>query len=199
MKILRKTDEGFNLTLGGCLFFALEPQNFLPFCKITFTLFEGKDIDEVIEKKDLTGKIEEQIKAAESLLNLYLRTKVEIRGFENELKEELPKEALREAVINAIAHRNYQIPSTIRIFIFSDRIEFITPGRLPNGVTLENIKFGVHVERNPLVVSYLAKMGYMTQIGSGIPRMIRLTKEYTGKEPQFEERDEEFIVRIFRS
>ena len=66
-------------------------------------------------------------------------------------------------------------------------------------VTLANIKLGVHSERNPLIVSYLAMMGYMTQIGTGVVRMIRLLKEHTGKEPEFEERGEEFVVRIWRA
>ena len=151
-----------------------------------------------MKKKDLEGKLEEQIKAADTILNLYLKTKVKIKGFENELKSEIPKEVLREAVVNAVAHRDYHIASQIRIFIFDNRIECRNPGKLPNTLTLENIKLGVHSERNPLVVSYLAKMGYMTQIGTGIIRMIRLLKEHTGREPDFEERDQEFIVRIWR-
>ncbi|MGB9846107.1 MAG: ATP-binding protein [Desulfotomaculales bacterium] len=111
---------------------------------------------------------------------------------------ELPLEALREAVVNAVAHRNYHLPAQIRIFIFSDRIEIISPGKLPNTITLENIRLGVHAERNPLLVSFLSKMGYLTQIGTGIIRMIRLLKQHTGKEPEFEERGEEFLVRIRR-
>lgn len=146
----------------------------------------------------MEGKLEEQIKAADTVLNLYLKTKVKIKGFENELKPEIPKEALREAVINAIAHRDYHLASQIRIFIFTNRIEIISPGKLPNRVTLENIKLGVPSERNTLIVSYIAKMGYMTQIGTGIIRMTRLLKENTGNEPDFEERDQEFVVRIWR-
>jgi len=65
------------------------------------------------------------------------------------LHHEIPPEALREAVINAIAHRDYHIPAQIRIFIFDDRIEIISPGKLPNTITLENIRMGVHAERNP--------------------------------------------------
>jgi len=146
----------------------------------------------------LEGNLEEQIKAADTVLNLYLKTRVNIKGFENELEPEIPKEVLREVVVNAVAHRDYHITSQIRIFIFDDRLEIMSPGKLPNGITLENIKLGVHSERNPLIVSYLAKMGYMTQIGTGIVRMTRLLKEHTGKEPEFEERGQEFVVRIRR-
>jgi len=177
MKILTRMDGDLFFTVGGYLLFGLNPQKEFPFCKITVAKFEGNEIGEEFEKKDLEGKLEEQIKAADTVLNLYLKTRVEIRGFENELKPEIPREVLREAVVNAIAHRDYHIASQIRIFVFDNRIEIISPGKLPNVVTLENIKLGVHSERNPLIVSYLAKMGYMTQIGTGIIRMIRLLKE----------------------
>lgn len=198
MKILTRQDKKLVFTVGGYLLFGLNPQKEIPFCKITIAKFEGNKIGEEFEKKDLEGNLEEQIKAADTVLNLYLKTRVNIKGFENELKPEIPKEVLREVVVNAVAHRDYHITSQIRIFIFDDRLEIMSPGKLPNGITLENIKLGVHSERNPLIVSYLAKMGYMTQIGTGIVRMTRLLKEHTGKEPEFEERGQEFVVRIWR-
>jgi len=198
MKILTRLDKNLVFTVGGYLLFGLNPQKELPFCKITVAKFEGNEIGEAFEKKDLEGNLEEQIKAADTVLNLYLKTRVRIKGFENELKPEIPKEVLRELVVNAVAHRDYHIASQIRIFVFDNRIEVISPGKLPNRTTLENIKLGVHSERNPLIVSYLAKMGYMTQIGTGIVRMIRLLREHTGKEPEFEERDQEFVVIIRR-
>ncbi len=198
MKILTKTNEGLVFTVGGYLLFALNPQKHFPVCKITIAKFDGNEIGEEFEKKDLEGKLEEQIKGAGRVLNQYLKAKVKIEGFGNELRFEIPMEVLREAVVNAVAHRDYHMPSQIRIFIFDNRLEIMSPGKLPNTVTLENIKLGVHSERNQLIVSYLAKMGYMTQIGTGIPRMIRLLKEHTGREPDFEERDNQFIVRIWR-
>ena len=198
MKILTRQDKKLVFTVGGYLLFGLNPQKEIPFCKITIAKFEGNKIGEEFEKKDLEGNLEEQMKAADTVLNLYLKTRVNIKGFENELKPEIPKEVLREVVVNAVAHRDYHITSQIRIFIFDNRLEIMSPGKLPNGITLENIKLGVHSERNPLIVSYLAKMGYMTQIGTGIVRMTRLLKEHTGKEPEFEERGQEFVVRIRR-
>ena len=198
MKVLTWMDEKLVFTVGGYLLFGLNPQKEFPFGKITIAKFDGNEIGEEFEKKDLEGKLVEQIDGADRVLNQYLKTKVKIEGFGNELKFEIPKGVLREAVVNAIAHRDYHIPSQIRIFIFDNRLEIMSPGKLPNTVTLENIKLGVHSERNQLIVSYLAKMGYMTQIGTGIPRMIRLLKEHTGREPDFEERDHQFTVRIWR-
>jgi len=199
MKILTSYESDTVTTTGGLLFFGKHPEHHLPYCKVTIVRFPGNDIGEKFEKRDIEGKLIKQIEGTERALKEYLRSETKIKGFEKEEPLfEIPVESLREAVINAIAHRNYQLPSQVRIFIFDDRIEIKSPGKLPNTVTVENIKLGFPLHRNPLIVSFLAKEHRMTEIGTGIPRMIRLLKEHTGREPDFEERDQEFIVRIWR-
>jgi len=199
MKILTFYEDDLVTTTGGLLFFGKHLEYHLPYCKVTIVRFPGNDIGEIFEKKDIEGKLGGQIERTENVLKDYLRSKTKIEGFKKEVPRfEIPIESLREAVINAVAHRNYQLPSQIRIFIFDNRIEIISPGKLPNTVTVENIRFGFPLHRNPLIVSFLAKEHRMTEIGTGIPRMIRLLREHTGKEPDFEERNQEFIVRIWR-
>jgi len=199
MKILTSYESDMVTTTGGLLFFGKHPEHHLPYCKVTIVRFPGNDIGEKFEKKDIEGKLIKQIEGTERVLKEYLKSETRIEGFEKEEPLfEIPVESLREAVINAVAHRNYQLPSQIRIFIFDNRIELKSPGKLPNTVTVENIKLGFPLHRNPLIVSFLAKEHKMTEIGTGIPRMIRLLKEHTGREPDFEERDQEFIVRIWR-
>lgn len=199
MKILTPYERDMVTTMGGLLFFGKHPEYQFPYCKITIVRFYGNDIGETFEKKDIEGILIEQIERTERILKDYLRAETKIEGFKKEEPRfEIPIEALREAVINAIAHRNYQLPSQNRIFIFDNRIEIKSPGKLPNSVTIDNIKLGFSLHRNPLIVSLLAKEHRMTEIGSGIPRMIRLVKEQTGKEPDFEEREQEFIIRIWR-
>ncbi|MEM7533259.1 MAG: RNA-binding domain-containing protein [Chloroflexota bacterium] len=107
--------------------------------------------------------------------------------------------ALGEAIVNAVVHRDYSLSgSQIRLFVFDDRIEIRSPGRLPNSVTLDSIKFGVHAERNRTIATLLTQLGYMSAIGTGIPRlMIRLTRELTGREPEFELIGEELRVRFW--
>lgn len=199
MKILTLYEEDMVTTTGGLLFFGKHPEYHLPYCKVTIVRFPGNDIGEKFEKKDIEGKLVDQIKESEEVLVSYLRPETKIEGFKKEEPRfEIPIESLREALINAIAHRNYQLPSQIRIFVFDNRIEVKSPGKLPNTVTIENIRLGFPLHQNPLIVSLLAKEHRMTEIGTGIPRMIRLLKEHTGREPDFEERDQEFIVRIWR-
>ncbi len=199
MKILIPYERDMVTTTGGLLFFGKHPEYHLPYCKVTVVRFPGNDIGEKFEKKDIGGKLVGQIERTEIVLKDYLRAETKIEGFKKEEpRYEIPIESLREVVINAVAHRNYQLPSQIRIFIFDNRIEVKSPGKLPNTVTVENIRLGFPLHRNPLIVSFLAKEHRMTEIGSGIPRMIRLLKEHTGREPDFEERNQEFIVRIWR-
>ncbi len=135
-----------------------------------------------------------------NLIKLYIQSKVVIKDFEQELHQEIPQVVLRELIVNAVANRDYHIKSKIRGFIFDNWIEIISLGRLPNSITLKNIRWGgIHAERNPIIVSFLAKMGYMTEIRTGIIRAIRLLKEHTGKEPDFEERGQDFVARIWRN
>ena len=199
MRILTPYEGDLVTTTGGLLFFGKKPEYHLPYCKVTIARFPGNEIGETFEKKDIEGKLVGQLERTETVLKDYLRSETKIEGFKKEEPRfEIPIESLREAVINAVAHRNYQLASQIRIFIFDNRIELKSPGKLPNTVTIENIKLGFPLHRNPLIVSFLAKEHRMTEIGTGVPRMIRLLKEHTGREPDFEERDQEFIVRIWR-
>ena len=106
---------------------------------------------------------------------------------------------LREGVVNAIVHRDYTINAPIRLFIFKDRIEIRTPGKLPNTVTVASMKIaGCHVLRNPTLYNLLYKVGMVTDIGSGVYRMIKTIKEQLNKDVVLEQTETEFIVSIPR-
>jgi len=197
MKIMKEKE----LTLAGLLIFGRNPQQFRPYLKTWAIHFYGNDqgATEFIDRKELTGKLTDQLRRAEIFFRDHLRNPARIEGFDRIEGLEIPPEILREAVVNALAHRDYAIMSNIRIFIFDDRVEIISPGKLPNTVTIENIRYGIHAERNPVIISYLSKFGKMTQIGTGIPRMISLAKKATGREPDFEENEGQFKVIIHRS
>ncbi len=176
-----------HLTLAGLLFFGKNPQRFRPYLVIWAIRIRGVDITEgiFIDRKEIKGRLLSQIEQIVIFLKNHLRLKGRIEGFDRKEEYGIPMEALREAVVNAVAHRDYTIPSNIRLFIFDDRIEVISPGNLPNTVTIEKIKYGIHVERNPIIVSYLTKFKKMSQIGTGIPRMINLVKKSYWKRARF--------------
>jgi ATP-dependent DNA helicase RecG len=190
---------GDHPTLAGLLLFGREPQRHLPFAQINAARFSGRDMSEDPEdRKDLGGRLLEVIDQAERFLDLHLRTRHEIRGFEPEAKPELPKEALREALVNAVAHRDYTIRGPIRLFVLADRIEVHTPGRPPNGVDAEAMRAGTHVVRNPAIYARLSDAGLVTRAGTGIRRILRLAREATGREATIEVREHEVLLTLPR-
>jgi ATP-dependent DNA helicase RecG len=152
----------------------------------------------ILDRKELGGRLPQQLAAAEQVLNLHLRNGGVIQGFAPEAWPEIPLEMLREAVINALVHRDYSLSSSIRLLLFDDRLEVRSPGRLPNGVTIANIRLGIHVERNPVLLSLMARLGLMTRLGSGILPMLRLAAETGLPEPGLLETEMEFVVTLYR-
>lgn len=113
-------------------------------------------------------------------------------------KEIYPSIVFREALVNAIVHRNYSITgSKIRVLMFSDRIEFHSPGKLPNTVTTEKMNIGVSNARNPFLVRYMENLRYIDQLGRGIPMIIKNMKNLGAREPELNEIGEEFILKIY--
>ncbi len=187
-------------TLAGILFFGENPQRFIPYAKIIAAYIPGTDISiPPADKKDLNGKILDVLENTSRFLGLYIREEHRIKGFEPELYPEIPMAVLREGVVNAIVHRDYTINAPIRLFIFKDRIEIRTPGKLPNTVTVASMKIaGCHVLRNPTLYNLLYKVGMVTDIGSGVYRMIKTIKEQLNKDVVLEQTETEFIVSIPR-
>ena len=195
LKLMREEE----LTLAGVLMFGRRPQAWLPFAEVTAVRFPGTQIGEsFVDRKDIEGTLEQQITGAEAFLKLHMTVSGQIRGFRRHDEHEIPPFVLREAVANASAHRDYTIRGQVRVFVFDDRVEIINPGRLPNTVTLDNIRLGIHVERNPIIVTFLARLGLVSRIGTGIPRMIRLMREQGLPTPEFQILDNQFQVVLRR-
>jgi len=190
---------GEHPTIAGLLFFGRDPQRHLPFAQINAAAIPGTDLaNDPSDRKDMKGRLLDVVEDAYRFLHIHVRVPHEIRGFEPEPKPEIPREALREAIVNAVAHRDYTLRGPIRIFVFDDRIEIHTPGKPPNSVDAEAMRAGVHVPRNPRIYSRLADAGLVTGAGSGIRRMIRLIRESTGRDLGIEVRDFEVVFSLPR-
>ncbi len=187
------------MTVAGLLFLARDPQQVLPYVYVSALRIPGTDIaGEPLDQKRIEGRLTEILRDTMRFLDLDLLRRHRIQGMEPEAKTEMPAAVLREALVNAWAHRDYTIASPVRVLVFDDRVEVRTPGQLPNAVTLDALRFGVHVLRNPTVYNMLLKIGLVTNAGSGIPRMIRLLREATGAEPAFHLIGNEFVVTLPR-
>lgn len=191
--------SGSHPTIAGIVLFGRDPQRHLPYAQINAARFPGTDSSmEPLDMKDLSGQLLDVIDQAQRFLRLHLRSPHQIRGFEPEVKPELPEEALREAVVNAVAHRDYTVHGPIRLFIMDDRIEIHTPGKAPNTVDEEAMRAGVHVVRNPYIYARLSDAGLVTRAGSGVRRIIRLVKEATGRDIGISLRNFEVLLTIPR-
>ena len=185
------------LTLGGLEFFANNPQKYRPAFCIKAISFFGNSIggSSYRDSKDIEGTIPEMFDQAMSFLTSNLRSVQAEQNFNSVGVLEISKVALEELVQNALTHRDYSKNSPIRIMIFDDRVEIVSPGALPNSLTIENIKLGNAVVRNNLMVSYCSKLMNYRGFGSGITRAlenqsdIELINDIEG---------EQFIVKIPR-
>jgi len=189
--------KGENLNLAGVLLFATQPQFILPSFIIKAVAFNGNDIEDTsyLDSRDISGKLEEQFNGAISFLVNNTKTFQGEQSVNSIGIPEIPKIVFEELVANAIIHRDYFTNAPIRIFIFNNRIEIISPGHLPNSLTVENILFGNSNIRNPVIASFAAKILPYRGLGSGILRSI---KAY----PKIEFKDDRdgnlFVTKIWR-
>lgn len=186
------------LSLAGLLYFGNNPQQYRPSFMIKAVSFFGNDIagTDYRDSKDLTGTIPELFEKGMSFLKSNLKQKQAEQGFNSTGKLEISEIALEELLQNALVHRDYTKNAPVRLLIFEDRIEIISPGRLPNSLTIDNIKFGNAVVRNNIIASLCAKTMPYRGLGSGIKRSIK-------EEPEVElindVEGEQFIVIIPRN
>ena len=109
-----------------------------------------------------------------------------------------PEEAIRETIVNALVHRDYLLSgSDIELSIYEDRLEVVSPGRLPNGITPQRMLSGVRAARNQLLKDVMRDYGYLEHMGMGIPRkIVKSMKAHNGTLPELLEDDERFIIRL---
>ena len=170
---------------SAVLLFAKSPQEFYPQSEIKFVKFNGKEAVEIIAhqliQKDLVSSIEDSIR----LVRENISKEIKISGEPKRREEyEYPLEAIREAIVNAIAHRDYFSKDAIQIYLFDNRIEITNPGSLPQGLPRE--LFGsISVQRNPITYRFLRDMGYVEGLGTGIPRMKNYMRKAGLRDPDF--------------
>lgn len=198
-KLLSRANGQSTLTVTGVVFLARNPQRWLPTAYVSALRIPGTDISvPPYDQKHIEGRLLALLEDTKRFLDIHLRRSHRIQGLEPEVTPELPAEVLREALVNAVAHRDYTIAAPIRVLVFDDRLEIRTPGTLPNTVTLESLPFGIHVLRNPMIYSMLLRVGLVTDAGSGIPRIIRLTQQAVGHAPTFRQEGNEFVLTLPR-
>lgn len=162
------------LTLGGLLFFGKNPQKYRPaFCVKAISFF-GNSIGgtDYRSSQDIEGTIPEIFEETMRFFRTNLLHVQAGQNFNSLGILEVSQTALEEILQNALVHRDYSKNSPVRVMIFDDRIEIVSPGSLPNSLTIENVKMGNAVVRNNLIVSYGSKLMNYRGFGSGITRAL---------------------------
>jgi ATP-dependent DNA helicase RecG len=193
------TRQGSELrpTHAGLLLFGRDPQRWVRSGEILAARYAGLTMDDRFVKEQVRGTLPEQIRRAESFVHGNMRRSVRLVGLERVEETEYPTEAVREAIVNAVAHRDYQIRGDeIRLLLFSDRVEFYSPGHLPGHVTVENL-VNERFSRNEIIVQVLSDMGFIERLGYGIDRIIRLIAQAGLPPPGFAETAAGFRVTLY--
>ena len=199
--VLKKLDliKDGKATWAAVLTFGKEPQRSLSQSAAhcgRFRLDKTQIIDDLMVEADLIGQVDEVMK----FVTRHISVRYEFEG-KPRRKEvwEYPLEALREAIINAIVHRDYTAPSNVQVEIYDDRIEIWNPGRLLPGITIDDLYKKDHksVVRNKLIAQVFYDIGYIEKYGSGTIKIVDLCRQHGLPSPEFKEVFGGFSV-IFR-
>jgi len=189
------TDDG--MRNAGVLVFAKIVSRFHLQASVTCALFQGASKVKILDKQTYHGGILDTYRDTMSYLLSHLNTEYIIKGGPREEVLELPEEALREAVLNAIAHRDYRSTSNVQVHIFQDRVEITNPGGLVPGLSKKDLG-RVSRPRNLRLFSLMDRMELVENVGSGIKRMRDAIQEYGLKPPVIEAGDDWFTITFVR-
>jgi len=163
-----------SLTVAGTLLFAKTPQFKLPAQIVKVGAFDANDLSTTNynDSRDIVGKLADVFQQTVYFILSNLRHLQGGQGINSVGIPEIPHESIEELVANALIHRDYFISAPVRVFVFRNRVEIISPGHLPNNLTVENIKAGNSNTRNPVLASFANHLLPYRGYGSGIIRAL---------------------------
>ncbi|MFY1666642.1 RNA-binding domain-containing protein [Pseudomonas sp. Pseu.R1] len=166
--------SGGTPNLAGLLLFGKAPQRLCPAFDIKAVAFPGTELHDrhYLDSEDIDGNLQEQYRRSLAFIKRNLRHVQHQQGFNSLGQLEVPEEVFEELLVNALIHRDYFVSASIRIMIFADRIELISPGHLPDVLDTEKIRFGLSNRRNPTLTSHAVHILPYRGLGTGIPRAI---------------------------
>jgi ATP-dependent DNA helicase RecG len=213
-EILCEHQDLFPCTVAGLLLFGRNPNRFVPQAGIDAAAYPGVEKGyDAIERQAMRGPLvgfftpdrTEIVEAglveqAIAFIRRNTKTIAEVKDGRRVERPDYPEHVLREGIVNALVHRDYLLSATtIELSIYSDRLEIISPGRLPNGITPARMKAGCRSARNQLITDVMRDYGYLEHMGMGVPRqIIRGMLEHTGREPDLISENEQFLLRLWK-
>jgi ATP-dependent DNA helicase RecG len=200
------------VTLAGMVLFGLRLDRFLPHAGIDATAFPGHDKDygtldrqELAEPMTALGPASQPtqsgvVEATMAFVRRNTTVTGELAGGVQRVERvAYPEGPVREAVVNALVHRDYLLSGTrIELSVYADRLEVVSPGRLPNDITPKAMRLGTRSARNQMIKDVMRDYGYLEHLGMGVSRkIIRGMREHNGTEPDLIEDDERLLVRLW--
>lgn len=198
-----KLKQDNKLINSAILLFCKNPQDFFLQAEVKCVRFKGTSVTGImIDMKDIGGNLIDQLVEVEKFIfdHISLTSWIEDGKVERQEKWEYPPKAIREALANALAHRDYRSSSKTQVRIFDDRIEFWNPGRLPEGWTVETLK-EKHESKpfNPLIAKAFFWIKYIEEVGTGTNKIIEWCKEWGIAEPDFEYAGSSVVITLRKS
>lgn len=205
-RILNRADEGtLRPTVAGLLAFGTNPKTHFPAAFIEAAVYRGVELDSnhLIHAEQIDGPLSRQIDGAVAFVERFmLKPATKDAGRLEYPQFAVP--AVHEAIVNAVAHRDYAISgSKIRLFLYDDRLELMSPGDLPNTITLETLPYR-QFTRNQLLVSFLAKIrsprtgrAFIEARGEGVRKILSESEAHSGKRPEYRLVGQELILTIW--
>ena len=205
-------DDMTPATVAGLLLFSTNPNRFLPQAGIDAAAYPEKEKDYAAkERASIRGPMTALFGSEGLVENGLVEQAVEFVRRNTEVSASLadgarreerwlyPEEAVREAIVNALVHRDYLLSgTTIELSVYEDRIEIVSPGRLPNGITPQRMVTGCRSARNQLLKDVMRDYGYLEHMGMGIPRkIVKEMQRHNGTSPDLIEDEERFLVRLW--
>lgn len=199
-------------TVAGLLLFCANPNRFLPQAGIDAVAYPGNEKDYAAkERLSIRGPMTALIGDGGIIENGLVEQAVEFvrrntgvaatltDGARREQKWTYPEEAVREAIVNALVHRDYLLSgTTVELSVYEDRLEVISPGRLPNGITPQRMLTGCRAARNQLLKDVMRDYGYLEHMGMGVPRkIVKEMQKHNGTAPDLIEDGELFTIRLW--
>lgn len=187
---------------AAVLLFANKPQRFLISSEVKCAHFHGLEVAKPIPsyqvyKGTLFDLVDQAVDFVMSKINLWVGTRAE--STQVPIKYEIPREVVVEAIVNAIAHRDYTSNASVQVMLFANRLEVWNPGRLPPSLTLEKLRHPhASIPHNPLLAEPLYLTKYIERMGTGTGDMIRYCHEVGLPEPQFSISDGFFVTTVWR-
>lgn len=198
LQIVKKDRHKLVPTVGGVLLAGKKPIHSNAY--ISCALFKGTTAEIFLDRKELKGHLYEQIEEAMLFIKKHIPLRGKIEGLKRKDTYEVPLIALRESIVNAVIHRDYSISgSHIKIAIFDDLIEIISPGVLPKSMEIEDITRGRSEVRNKVISRFFKEINFIEQWGTGITKIFESCKNAQLLEPRFEETGLFFKVTLYRT